>query len=115
LAEIGGFDPQSGLKIARGKLQFYQRLLMLFVDGHCDDAVQIAQLLDRNETAAAANLAHTLKGVAGNVGAFTIGELAGAIDVALKTGDQLNAQRALGQLQERLPQLITALRGALAE
>ena len=115
LAAIADLDLAAGLKMTRGKLPFYRRLLTLFADGHDDDARELAALIGRDDLVAAERLAHGLKGTAGNIGALPIFELAAELDIALKRGDRPAAEAALAPLAERLPRLIAALRAALAE
>jgi len=115
LAAIPDLDLAAGLKLARDKLPFYRRLLSLFVEGHGDDARQLAALIDNNDLVAARRLAHGLKGTAGNVGALPISLLASELDKALEHDDKATTEAALAPLTERLPRLITALRAALTE
>lgn len=115
LAAIPDLDLAAGLKLARNKLPLYCRLLTLFIEGHGDDAQQLAALIDNNDLLAARRLAHGLKGTAGNVGALSISLLASELDNALERGDKALAEAALLPLAERLPRLIAALRTALAE
>ncbi len=113
LAAMADLNFDAGLVLALGKLPFYKRLLKLFIDNHGDDVHQLAELIERNELAAAERLAHFLKGAAGSVGATPIHAMASDLDVALKCGDRAAAQAALAPLAERLPRLIAAVRDAL--
>lgn len=115
LATITDLDLDAGLRLARGKLSFYRRLLSIFVETHADDAQQLAALVGRDDLVAAEKLAHKLKGTAGNVGALPISLLASVLDEALRQGDKIGAEAALALLAERLPRLIAALSSALSE
>ncbi len=115
LAEVADLDLEAGLKIARGKLPFYRRLLKLFADGHGDDARQLAERIEQNDLLGAGRLAHTLKGAAGNVGALPIYRLARDLDAALRRGDRAAAEAALTPLGARLPALIASLQAALTQ
>jgi HPt (histidine-containing phosphotransfer) domain-containing protein len=95
-------------------LPFYRHLLALFIDNHSNDVDQLAELIERDDLAAAERLAHFLKGAAGSVGATPIQALASDLDVALKRGDRAAARTALALLAERLNRLIAAVRDALA-
>jgi len=114
LASIADLDLAAGLKMARGKLPLYRQLLALFVERHGDHARQLAEQIEQNDPVAA-NLAHDLKGAAGNIGAMPIHLLASDLDAALKRGDRAAAQAILGPLTERLSKLISALQAALAQ
>ncbi len=115
LAAIPDLDLEAGLRIMRGKLHSYLSLLKLFVDGHGNDVQRLTMLIGQGDLRAAEQIAHALKGTAGNVGALPIHALAGALDAALKRGDGAAAQDALTPLAERLPKLIAALQAALAD
>lgn len=115
LAAIADLDLEAGLKLMRGKLESYLRILKLFVDGHDEDVARLTELIDQDDTLVAQKLAHALKGAAGNIGAQPIHDLADRLDAALKLGDKPAAEAALVLLAARLPKLIEALRGALAE
>ncbi len=113
LAAMADLNFDAGLVLALGKLPFYKRLLTLFVENHGNDVLQLGELIERNDLAAAERLAHFLKGAAGSVGATPIHALVSDLDAALKRGDRAAAQVALASLAERLPRLIAAVRGAL--
>ncbi len=115
LAAIADLDMEAGLKLTRGKLESYQRILKLFADGHGEDVARLAESIEQNDRIAAQKLAHALKGAAGNIGAQPIHELADRLDAVLKLGDKPAVEAALVPLAERLPKLIEALRAALAE
>lgn len=115
LAAIPDLDLEAGLRIMRGKLQSYGKILKLFVEGHGNDVQSLEELIGQGDLAAAAKLAHALKGTAGNVGALPIHALATALEAALRGNDGAAAQDALKPLAERLPKLIAALQAALAD
>ena len=115
LAAIPDLDLDAGMRLVRGKLESYRRILTLFADGHAEDVARLTVLISQNALDAAEKLAHALKGAAGNVGALPIHVLATTLDDALKHGDRPAAQATLAPLAERLPRLIEALQTALAK
>jgi PAS domain S-box-containing protein len=115
LAAIPDLDLVAGIRLVRGNLPSYRRILTLFADGHAEDVARLTVLISQNALDAAEKLAHALKGAAGNVGALPIHVLATTLDTALKRGDGAAAEAALAPMAERLPRLIEALRGALAK
>lgn len=115
LAAIPDLDLEAGLRIMRGRLQSYRKLLKLFVEGHGNDVQRLGVLIGQDDLAAAAKLAHALKGTAGNVGALPIHALATTLEVALRSGDGVAVQDALTPLAERLPRLVATLQAALAD
>src|SRR5438046_2205311 len=64
-----GLDAQDGLQRVAGNQKLYLKLLRQFVDQQGKAPGQIASALTRGDAALAERLAHTLKGVAGNIGA----------------------------------------------
>lgn len=115
LAAIPDLDLVAGMRLMRGKLESYQRILMLFADGHGEDLPRLAALIAEGELDAAEKIAHALKGATGNIGALPIHALVVTLDDALKRGDSTAAEAAFAPLAERLPRLIEALQTALAK
>lgn len=112
LAAIDGLDSTQGLLIARNRLEFYARLLSLFLEHHADDPRRLRQLTQDGDTAALQGVAHALKGVAGNIGASRVRVLAESVLAALHGEAQDANSQALG-LADELEQLVRQLRHAL--
>ncbi|HVR54240.1 MAG TPA: response regulator [Pseudorhodoferax sp.] len=92
LAEpVPGLDVERGLRRVLGKRSLYLTLLAKFVDGQRDVVAAMRQAVAGGERAHAERLAHTLKGVAGNIGAVLVSERAAALEEALRA--PLDAQR----------------------
>ena len=115
LASIPDLDVAAGLKMVRGRLPSYRRLLKLFADQHGEDLLVLSQLIRQNDLAAARRLVHALTGVVGNIGALPIHALCITLTGELRRGDRLAAEKALGRLSERLPRLISSLREFTAD
>lgn len=109
LAAIVELDLPAGMKMVRGKLPLYWRILQQFSVGHRSDAEQIRELIEQGEIAQAQRLAHGLKGVSGNIGALTLHHWAAELDVALKRHDLPAAQIALQPMLPGLQGLIRAI------
>jgi len=115
LATMPDLDLDAGMRLMRGKLPSYRRILTLFAESQGENLQRLTHLISQNDLDAAEKLAHALKGAAGNVGALPIHALATTLDDALKRGDGAAAQAALAPLAERLSRLIEALQTALAK
>jgi two-component system, sensor histidine kinase and response regulator len=113
LAGIDGLDLDAGLKVVRGKVPAYLRILRLFAEGHALDHEQLRHHLDRHDFLAAEHAAHALKGSASNIGATTIRQLAAALEAAAKQRHPDNAAGHLDQLAAALPGLIEGIQAAL--
>lgn len=72
MERIPGLDIQAGLEMVRGKTEKYERMLALFRSIHVQDATHLVEALNRNDRDALGQLAHALKGSAGNIGAIGI-------------------------------------------
>ncbi|MGE5271234.1 MAG: response regulator [Thiohalocapsa sp.] len=103
LPTIAGLDTAAGLRRMMGNAAGYAELLRRFADGHRGDGAAIADLLQRGDRDAADRLAHTLKGLAGNLGAEEVAAAAAAAERAL--GDKAAAAALLH---------LDAVRGRLA-
>jgi two-component system sensor histidine kinase/response regulator len=114
LAAVDGLDLTAGLVVVRGKLSAYIRILRMFIDGHVGDVDKMCELVGQGNLAAAEQIAHALKGAAGNLGAKTVQKLATALDIALKQNDAGAAWPLLHDLTEALPRLIGLVHHALS-
>ena len=114
LAGIPGLDVATGLRLARGRDPLYLKLLQKFVDSQQGFVAQLEAALAKNDRATVVLLAHTLKGVAGQVGAETVCALAALLERSIKEGEPAPVFDALKlQIAEVLDRLLPALAAAL--
>ncbi|KQP17606.1 response regulator [Pseudorhodoferax sp. Leaf267] len=83
---VPGLDTAAGLRRVMGKQALYLGLLGKFRSGQRDTPAAVRQALATGDRATAERLAHTLKGVAGNIGAEPLQRSAGALEEALREG-----------------------------
>jgi len=83
LAECGEVDVARGLALVRGQESLYQSLLARFVAGQRDFADRLGSALACGDTASARRLAHTLKGIAAQIGADRLSRSAGELENAI--------------------------------
>ena len=83
-SDILGLDTSEGLRRVLGKKSLYLSMLRKFALGQKTVVDQIIQALEANDKTQAERLAHTLKGVAGNIGAVTIQEVSASLETAIK-------------------------------
>ncbi len=81
---IDGLDVNNGLHLVLGKKALYVLLLRKFVSGQKSTTEKIIKALKENDWYAAELLAHTLKGVSGQIGASTVQHQAERIESAIK-------------------------------
>ncbi len=86
LATLEGIDTEAGLARVVGNEKLYRNILSRFRDSQADIPAQISVVLGDGDTEHAQRLAHTLKGVAGNIGAQRVAESAQVLEQALRAG-----------------------------
>ena len=81
-----GLECASGLKRVGGNWSLYIKLLKKFHASHANAPDEIRQAFMRDDTELAVRLAHTMKGVAGNIGANDLYTAARELETAIKEG-----------------------------
>lgn len=81
-------DVKAGLKRVAGDLNVYGRLLRQYAAGQMDAAASMREMLKKEDLISAERMAHSLKGVSGNIGASGIAEIAAKLEHALHMKDQ---------------------------
>ena len=111
LGEIYGLDIPLGLRLARGREKLYLSLLRRFVNRQVNFDTYLDAALSAGDWATAERLAHTLKGVSGQIGAQTIRALAELLEGAIHRQESPEVYRSLRvQIAELLAELILAIR-----
>jgi two-component system sensor histidine kinase/response regulator len=115
LPQVDGLDSADGLRRVGGNNKLYAKLLRQFASQQADAVGQIRAALAVRDTESATRLAHTLKGVAGSLGAGPVQAAAAAVEKLLRDGCPADATNAaLEQLAGVLDPLLARLRAALA-
>ena len=87
LPEIAGINLADGLKRVAGNRRLYRDLLRQFAAKQGDAAAQISTALQKGDRALAERIAHTVKGVAGNIGVTEVQSVAQKLEKALRDGE----------------------------
>jgi two-component system sensor histidine kinase/response regulator len=112
LPEIEGLDTTTGLRRVVGKKGFYVSLLRRFCVDQRATPQRLRAALDEGAMDEAELLAHTLKGLAGNIGMAAIQDQAAALELAV----QKRAEMAqLGTLVQALEKVLQPFVAAVAE
>ena len=114
LPDVPGLNTAEGLVRVAGNKKLYRKLLRQFSDTEADAAQRIAAALAENDRALAERLAHTVKGVAGNIGAPAVQNAAANLEKAIAgsaPAAEIEVWRA--SLEECLAHLIHGLKTAL--
>jgi len=108
LPALPGVDTQSGLARVGGKVSVYRKILLQFSTGQADAAGRIRSALQRHDVSTAEREAHTLKGVAGNIGADDIQAAAKHLEAAIQNG--VDTETLIADLEWILAELVESLR-----
>ncbi|MDK9706001.1 MAG: response regulator [Desulforhopalus sp.] len=114
LATIPGIDTSAGLQRVNSSPQLYRQLLEKFIEDHRSDAEKIAEYLQTGDTATALRTVHTLKGIAGTLGALALQEQAAALEQALLQDDREHYPLLLSTLTRQLQETSEHIDSALA-
>jgi CheY-like chemotaxis protein len=112
--EIEGVDIANGLKRVAGNVRLYRSLLQQFAEKQANTCAQIADALRRQDRALAERLAHTIKGVAGNIGIVKIQDVAAKVEKAIRENDG-SAPALLAELEPVLDCQVRLIRSSLGE
>ena len=80
LMELDGINCERGLRSADGNHQLYRKLLKMFLAGQQNFVQDFTLTLNSEKGKEMQQLAHSLKGVAGNIGAISVQEAADNLD-----------------------------------
>jgi two-component system sensor histidine kinase/response regulator len=111
---IAGLDARTGLVRVGGNEKLYRKLLGQFVQEQGSAIEQITGALNAGDAALAERLAHTLKGVAGNLGATEVQTAAAALEGAIRgRSDAAVTETAKQKVRAALDPLILSLRSVV--
>ncbi|HXJ79892.1 MAG TPA: response regulator [Candidatus Methylomirabilis sp.] len=116
LPSVEGLDTADGLRRVVGNRGLYVKLLRQFVEQQGETPEDVARALRAGDHALAERLAHTLKGVAGNLGAGRVQSAAAALEQAIGGRGDAGAVEALRQrVAGELHALLDRLRPVLPD
>jgi PAS domain S-box-containing protein len=112
LPEIEGIDIAGGLRRVASNRRLYWSLLEQFVNKQAGAATQIAEALQNGEREKAERIAHTVKGVAGNIGVNRVQSAAAEVERGIRTQDP-SVGALLESLQSVLSREVDSIRRAI--
>jgi two-component system, sensor histidine kinase and response regulator len=86
---LSGIDIEQGIRRIGGNKKLYRDLLLKMKAGYADAANEIKVLLDEGKADDAERLAHSIKGVAGNLGAKGLQSVSQVLESAIKNKEAL--------------------------
>lgn len=110
LPVVDGINVEEGLSHVSGNKKLYLNLLTKFRDAYGETVKEIKEAVEKEDRELAVRLAHTVKGVAGNIGAGTVQQAAAVVEKAFK--DEEENEEILSNLNEVISLLIENLKQA---
>ncbi len=114
LPEIEGVDLEGGLKRVVGNKRLYRDLLVQFASKQADAPAQIVAAIESGDQKLAERIAHTVKGVAGNLGLQQVTAAAERLEKAIRHGGAVEAVLLEG-FTRVLSHQVQSIRQALQE
>ncbi len=112
LPQIDGVDVEGGLKRVVGNKRLFRDLLLQFASKHANAPAEIAAAIESGDLKLAERIAHTVKGVAGNLGIGQVFSAAEKLEKALRHENEVGAG-ALGEFAQLISRQVLAIREAL--
>ncbi|MCK5498400.1 MAG: response regulator, partial [Gammaproteobacteria bacterium] len=107
---LTGIDIDAGLAITQGNRKLYRRLLLKFLQSNLNFTEQFLSGQQSDDPEAATRIAHTLKGVAGNIGAIQIQSAAQVLETACKQHKEKSViESALNSVESTLAPVLQSL------
>lgn len=108
LENLEGIDTSSGLARMLGNVSKYKELLLKFAENHSEDISRINSALEEGSKETALGIVHSLKGLAGSLGAENLRELAAQLESSMKndTGEVAERISITGEVLDRIVETI---------
>jgi two-component system sensor histidine kinase/response regulator len=110
-AELPGIDREDGLRRIGGNTSLYRDILVRLATDFGGAAEQMERLLADGQLDGAARLAHSLKGIAGNIGAKALSAAAAQAEAACMTGSEAERVAAARAMAAPLRIVVDGLAG----
>ena len=107
---LAGIDIQAGLERIGGNQEAYRKILIRFFRNNQEAVSNIQTALENCDPETAGKLAHTIKGVAGNIGADEVYHSMEAVEAALKKSDLTRVRPLLDKAAHHLHVVLDAIR-----
>ena len=114
LPELPGIDTEAGLARMAGNIRSYRKLLNKFVANQEGAIGEIRAAFGEGDHEATVRLAHTLKGVAGSIGALALQTAGADLEAALKEQPETLPEKLIEEAGTKLEQTIAAIQSIAA-
>ena len=105
---IPGLDVESGLKRVSGNKDLYKKIILEFCSTFYNASENFKKMIEEVNVEGLQYLAHTIKGVAGNIGAIDLQKLSEKIENEIKNNDFNAIKLYLNEFDSKLKQLLKA-------
>ena len=106
---ISSIDIDSCMKRLSGDFEFFMSLLDDFNDHYSSSGEKMTRALNRNDFQTARELAHTVKGVAGNLSAYKLSEASAKLEESLNNDKCYDHEPLIKDFIYELNQIITSI------
>jgi signal transduction histidine kinase/CheY-like chemotaxis protein len=115
LPVIPGLQMEAALLRMGGNAPLMRKLLARFVETQFDVMARIARAIGDGDAAAAKREAHTLKGLAGNIGAAGLADGAGRLEAMLARGadNEPELEQAMAAMEQEVGELVARIAMAI--
>ena len=104
-----GFDMEYALENLKCDLSTFREILLTFYRQRRDSGDEVASLLEQGHMQQAGDIAHSIKGSSGYLGAWKLHHEAAALEKACESGDSATAIKQLAQFRLSLEEVIDGL------
>jgi two-component system sensor histidine kinase/response regulator len=113
LPVIAGLRMEAALQRVGGNAKLMRKLLSRFVETQIDAMSRIGTAIENNDLAGATREAHTVKGLAGNIGATGMADAASKVEQMLAMGTTKGRDEAIAAMSEELGDLVARIAMAM--
>ncbi|MDP4027796.1 MAG: response regulator [Gallionella sp.] len=103
---IAGLETDKALRRVGGSVKLLRKLLNRFSENEGDVIKRIKAAIENNDASTATREAHTVKGLAGNIGAIKMAECAGVVEDMLRRGESDGLALVLDAMEQELATLL---------
>ena len=103
---IAGLETDKALRRVGGSIKLLRKLLHRFCENETDVISRIKTAIENNDANTATREAHTIKGLAGNIGAIKMAECAGVVEDMLRRGESDGLALVLDAMEQELATLL---------
>jgi len=111
--DLPGFDIKQALARMGGNAKAYRKTLGKVMESEADAMERIQQSLDAGDRETALRAAHTLKGVAGNIGAVSLQSAAADLEKILREEEGIPPQELMAHTSQQLMETLKTIETAL--